>query len=81
MVAIIFEQSSILLERIHQVLEKLVWTYNINKTYIDTNDRRLVILMATALKIRSTEKVLKYYNLGGLVFDSDITLPIKYTVY
>ena len=52
-----------------------------NKTYIDTNDRRLVILMATALKICSTEKVLKYYNLGGLVFVSDITLPIKYIVY
>ena len=39
--------SNIVLGLVHHVLGNLVWTYNINKTEVDKDDQRLVIITAT----------------------------------
>ena len=71
---------NIVLERINQVLGNIVRTYNINKTYVDKDDRRLSISMAAAFEICLAENILKGYSPGQLVFERDIIILIKYTV-
>ena len=50
-------------------------TYNINKTYVDKNDRKYVILTTAVFTIFSTENRLKYHSPGQLVLGYDIILP------
>ena len=69
------------LERIHQVLGKLVQTFNISKkNYVEKKDPWLGILYAEAFAICSTNKKQKVYILGQLVFGSDMIIPIKHKV-
>ena len=69
-----------ILERIHQVLGKLVQTCNMTQTYIEKDDPWLGILSAAYFAVFSTTNRLKCYSLCQLVFFSDMILPIKNTV-
>ena len=69
-----------ILERIHQVIENLVRTFNITQTYVDEEDPWLGILFAAAFEIFSTTNNLKDYSPGNLIFGRDIILPIKHKV-
>ena len=73
--------SNIVLERIHQVIVNLVWTYNIHKTYVNKDDPWSGILMLTVFVFCLAENGLKDYSWGQLLFGCDIILPIKITVY
>ena len=69
-----------ILERIQQVLEKLVRKFNIKETYIDKYDLWLVISAAAAFLVLSTANRLKYCIPEKLVFGCDMILPIKHKV-
>ena len=71
---------NIVLEQLNQFIGKLIRTYNINKTYVEKDDRILVILTAAAFTVLLTENGLNYYSTGQLLFGSDIILLIKHTV-
>ena len=68
------------LERIHQVLGKLVCTYNITQNYIDKFKPRSGILTVAELKICSITNSLEYYSPGQFIFGRDMILPIELTV-
>ena len=68
------------MEQIFQILENLVRTCNITKTYVDKYDPWSGILAAAAFEIISTTNILKGYSPGQLVFGRDMIIPIKYTV-
>ena len=70
-----------ILERIHQVIENLVRTFNITQTYVDEEDPWLGLLFAAAFGICSTINNLKGYSPGNLIFGRDIILPIKNKLY
>ena len=69
-----------ILERIQQVLEKLVRTFNIKETYIDEYDLWLVISAAAAFLVLSTANRLKYCSPEKIVLGCDMILPIKHKV-
>ena len=74
--------SNAVLERIHQVLGNLVWTFNIStQTYVDKNDPCTGILATAEFAIHSTTNGQKCYSLGKLIFRCVIVLPIKHRVY
>ena len=82
---IIFKQSTsvnttsnAILERIHQVLVKIVQNCNITQTYVDEDDPRSVILAAAAFSILSTSNRLNDYIPGLLVSGRDIIILIKH---
>ena len=56
-------------------------TYNIKDTNIYKDGLWLANLAAAAFTILSITNKLKYHILGQYLFESDIILPIKYTVY
>ena len=72
--------SNAVLERIHQVLGKLVRTFNIYQTQVDKNDPWTGILSATAFAICSTTNHKIVNSLGQLVFGRDMIIPIKHKV-
>ena len=73
--------SNALLERIHQVLGNIVWTFNIStQTYVDKNDLWTGILAAAAFSFRSTTNSQKGYSPIQLILGRDTILPIKYRV-
>ena len=57
-------RSTIVLEIIHQVLENLVGTYNINKTCVEVDGQILEILTAASFALRLPENRLKDYSPG-----------------
>ena len=67
-------------ERIHQVLQNLVRTFNISQPHVEKIDLWTVILAAAAFVIISSTNRLKCYSPGQLVFERDIILPIKHEV-
>ena len=70
-----------LLESIHQVLGKLVQTFNIyTQTYVDIDDLWTGILSAAAFTIFSTTNRQKCYSPGQLVFVRNMILIIKHMV-
>ena len=71
--------SNAILERIHQDLGNIVWTYNIKETYIYEGGHWLDILAAEAFTIGSTENRLKFNIPVQLLFGRDMILPIKHT--
>ena len=82
---IIFKQSTsvnttsnAILERIHQVLVKIVRNCNITQTYVDEDDPRSVILAAAAFSTLSTSNRLNDYSPGPLVSGRDIIILIKH---
>ena len=72
--------SNAILERINQVLGKIVQTFNIQQTYVDKNYPWTVILDATEFEIHSTTSRKKNYISGQLIFGRDMILPIKHRV-
>ena len=70
--------SNAILEQIHQVLGKLVWTCIIIQTYVDKYEPWLGILDAGVLEIHSTTNILKVYSAGQLVFGCNMILLIKH---
>ena len=69
--------SNILLELIHQVLGNVVRTYNANKTYVDADDQRSVILTVAAFSIFMTENLLKDYIPVQFKFGYNIIFPVN----
>ena len=65
------------LEQIHQVIGKLVQTFNIKQTCVDKNDSLARILAAAASAIRSTTSRQKRYIPGQLIFGRVMILLIK----
>ena len=72
--------SNAILERIHNVLGKLVWTFNIQQTYVEKNDPWMGILADAAFSICSTTNSKKGYSTGKLIFGYDMIIPIKHRV-
>ena len=72
--------SNIVLEKICQVIGNPVRTCNINRTYVDEDEGRSIILTVAAFTIFLTGNSLKYHNPGQFIFVRDMILPIKYTV-
>ena len=72
--------SNDILERIYQDLGNLVWTCNMNQTYVDEDYPWSGILDAASFVIRSTKNVSKGYSMVQLVFGRYMILPIKYMV-
>ena len=68
------------LKRIHQVIGKLVQTFNISQTYVDENNPWTVILAAAEFSIHSTTNTLKLYSPVQLSFVRDTIIPIKHRV-
>ena len=68
--------SNAVLERIHQVLGNLVWTFNISHTYVDEDDPWTGILAAAAFAISSTTNRQKGSSPGQLVFGCGIIILI-----
>ena len=69
-----------ILERIYQVLENLLRTFNIQHTYVDKNDLWTGILDAVAFVICSTTNRQRGYSPGQLIFGRDIIIQIKHRV-
>ena len=69
------------LERIHQILGNLVWTFNIStQSYVDKNYLWTDILSADEFAILSTTNRQKSYSPRQLIFGRDMILPIKHRV-
>ena len=66
-----------MLERIQQVIENLVRTFNILKTYVDKEEPWLGILAAAVFAICSATNRLKGYIPVKLLFGLVIILPIN----
>ena len=67
-----------ILEIIHQVLGKLVCTYNIQETYVDDADPWMGILSAAAFVVISMYHTTKGKSPGQIVFGQDMILPINH---
>ena len=63
--------------KIHKGVGSIRRTYNINKTYVDENNLRSVILTAALFTVCLTENGLKDYNPGQLRLGCEIILSIK----
>ena len=72
--------SNSILERICQVLENLVWNFNIKQTFVDGDDTWFGILPADEFIIISTTNGLKGFSPGQLLFCRDMVLLIKHKV-
>ena len=80
-ISLVNTTSNAILERIHSVLGKSVWRYNIKYTYLYNYDPWLGILAAAEFIIHSTANRLKGYTPGQLIFGCDMILQIKHEVY
>ena len=72
--------SNAVLERIHQVLGNLVWTFTISQTYVDEDKPWTGILAAASFSIRSTPNMQKGYIPGQFIFGCGIIILIKHRV-
>ena len=68
------------MERIHQVLQNLVRTFNISETYVDEYDLCMGILATAVLENFSTTNSLKGYSPVHFLLVREMILPIKYKV-
>ena len=73
--------SNEVLERIHQVLGNIVWTYNITQTYVGEDWPWLGVLAAAEFSTHSTTNRLKGYIQSQLLFRRDMIILIKHKVY
>ena len=73
-------QADAIIERINQSLGRLVYTYNIQETYIDDDDPWMGILAIAAFAVRSTYHIIKNKSPNQLVFGRDMMLPINHVV-
>ena len=74
-------QADANIERLHQVLKKLVRTYNLQGTYVDDADPFMGILAAASFAEQSTYHRIKEKIPGQLVFGRDMILPINIVAY
>ena len=73
--------SYAILERIHQVLGKLVQNFDIpTQTCVDKNNPWTVILAAAAFLICLTHNRKKCYSPGQLIFIPDMIILIKHSM-
>ena len=63
-----------ILEIIHQVIENLVHTFNLQNNYIDEDDPWSGILAATDFAVRSTYHITLQFTPGQIVFGRDMIL-------
>ena len=63
--------------QIHQVLVKIVRTYNLTKTYVEKDNPWLGVLAASEFANLSTTNRGKGYSPGQLIFGHDIIIPIN----
>ena len=70
--------SNTVLELVHQVLVKLVRTFNISQTYVDKNDPCVDshFSCSSVCNLLNNQQA-KDFSLGQLVFGRDMILPIK----
>jgi hypothetical protein len=71
-------QSNGIIERVHQVLNDAIRTFELSKEELDKNDPFSSFLSAAAFAIRSTYHTTLGASPGQLVFGRDMILPIKF---
>ena len=69
--------SNTVLERIHQVLGNIVWTFNMKQTYIDKDYPWTVILAAVESAIQSITNRKKGYSTSQMIFGRDKIILIN----
>ena len=72
--------SNEVLERIHQVLGNIVWTFNKKQTYIDKDYPWTVILAAVESAIHPITNRKKGYSTSQMIFGCDKIIMIKHRV-
>ena len=77
---LVYPTSKEILGWIHQVLVKLLQTFNITQTYADEYDPWLDILTEAAFAILSTTNRLKGYSLGKIFYGHDMIILIRHTM-
>ena len=65
-------------EQIHQILENIVRTYNLQEKYVDAPEPWMGIISASAFTVQSTYHRTKRKSPVQLVFGRDIILPINH---
>jgi hypothetical protein len=73
-------QSNGIIERVHQVLNDAIRTFELSKQELDPNDPFSSFLSAAAFAIRSTYHTTLGASPGQLVFGRDMILPIRFKV-
>ena len=71
-------QANATIERIHQVLENIVRTYNLQETYVDYADPWMGILVAADCGVQSMYHQTEHKIPGQLVLGRDIILQIDH---
>jgi hypothetical protein len=71
-------QANAIVERVHQVIGKIIHTFELENNYLDDNDPWKGILSATAFAVRSTFHTTLQNTPGQLVFGRDMILNVKH---
>ena len=72
-------QANVVVERVHQVIGNIIWTFELENNYIDEEDPWKGILSATAFAVRSTfHTTLRNTPGHQIVFGRDMVLNIKH---
>jgi hypothetical protein len=71
-------QANAIVERVHQGIENITCTFELESNYLDDNDPWKEILSATAFAVRSTFHATLQNTPGQLVFGSDMMLYVKH---
>jgi len=73
------QASTILVERVHQVIGNMIRTFELENNYLDETDPWKGVLSATAFAVRSTFHTTLQSTPGQLVFERDMIFNIKHT--
>ena len=71
-------QANAIVERIHQVIANIIWTFKLEENYLDEDDPWKGVLSATAFAVRSTYHTTLRKSPGQLVFGRDMIFNIKH---
>jgi hypothetical protein len=70
-------QANAIVERVHQVIGNIIWTFELKSNYLDEDDPWKGILSATAFAVRSTFHTSLQSTPGLLVFGRDMIFNIQ----
>ena len=71
-------QANAIVERIHQVIENIIRTFDLEANFLDNDNPWKGILAATGLAVRSTYHTTLWKTPGQLVFGCDMTFNIQH---
>ena len=72
-------QANAIVERVHQVIGKMIRTFELQNNYLDKDDPWKGVLSAVAFAIRSTYHTTLQKTPGQLVFGRDMILNVQHT--